>query len=257
MKLTDLTPDELAALFAFSVPAPLADLGMGAEAKTALRKLATSLPPSRQPVERNLRSRLYLDSSPWRASQRTIPTLSTLREAVWEDRWVCATLLRMRNVPIDHVMAPYALVAKGRTWYVVWRGRDERLRVDLASHIIAAEKTRETFVRPQQFDVEDFWTTWAAAHEAGRWLFPVSARVRRDVHADIERDLGGQIRNKKSSCEPGEWIQIELAFDHFEHARATLLGYGGAVEVLQPKALRRSIADFAQSIVDRYSTGPD
>jgi hypothetical protein len=47
-------------------------------------------------------------------SREAIPTLSTLRQALWEDRWVRATLLRVRQIPIEHEIAPYGLVAKGR-----------------------------------------------------------------------------------------------------------------------------------------------
>lgn len=43
-----------------------------------------------------------------------------------------------------------------------------------------------------------------------------------------------------------------MEFDHFEHARTSLLGYGNAVKVIEPDALRLSIADFAQQIVEMY-----
>jgi len=255
VKLTDLTPEELGALFAFSVPAPLADLGMGAQAKGALRKLATSLPSSRQDVERDVRSRLYLDPNPWRPSVEAIPTLSTLRRAVWEDRWVRATLIRVRRVRIQHEMAPYSLVAKGRVWYVVWKGSDHRIRVDRASDVVEAELADRTFDRPAAFDLETFWTQWTAEYEAGLWFFEVRARVRPDALPELERDLDRHIRHTNAAPEDKGWVRVELAFDHFEHARATLLAYGGAVEILQPQALRQSVAAYAQSIVDRYAGG--
>ena len=63
LRLTDLTGNELEALFALSVSAPLADLGMGAEAKGAMLKLAAGLPASRGGVERDVRNRIHLDRS--------------------------------------------------------------------------------------------------------------------------------------------------------------------------------------------------
>ena len=45
---------------------------------------------------------------------------------------------------------------------------------------------------------------------------------------------------------------IELDFDSFEAARTTMLSLGGAVEVLSPEALRRSVADFAEQTRTRY-----
>jgi predicted DNA-binding transcriptional regulator YafY len=252
VRLTDLTQDELAALFTFSVPAPLADLGMGAEAKGALLKLAAALPAARQDVERDVRSRLYLDPNPWRASRERIPTLSTLRQAVWEDRWVRATFLRVRQIPIEHEIAPYALVAKGRAWYVVWRRRDGELRVDRASDVIEAKLMDETFDRPPGFDLAGFWTAWAAAYETSRWFFPVTLRTTAEALPSLERDLGRRIRRTGDAEQGSMSIEVEMTFDHFEHARAALLAYGGAVEVIEPDALRLSIADFGRRIVETY-----
>jgi len=252
VRLTDLTQGELAALFTFSVPAPLADLGMGGTAKGALLKLAAALPQARQDVERDVRSRLYLDPNPWRASREAVPTLSILRQAAWEDRWLRATLLRARQIRVEHEMAPYGLVAKGRAWYVVWRRRDGELRVDRVSDVLEAELMEGTFERPPGLDLGEFWTTWAAEYEAHRWFLPVTLRVTPEVLPELERALGRHIRRTDDS-EPGsEFTDVEMAFDHFEHARAALLAYGGAVEVIEPDALRFSIADFARQIVETY-----
>ena len=157
----------------------------------------------------------------------------------------------MRQIPIEHEIAPYALVAKGRVWYVVWRRHDGDLRVDHASDVIEAELI-ETFDRPPGFDLARLWTTGAAAYEAGRWLFRVTLRATAEVLPDLERDLGRHIR-RAGNAEPGKMcIEVEMTFDHFEHARSALLAFGGAVQVIEPEALRLSIADFARRIVRTY-----
>jgi predicted DNA-binding transcriptional regulator YafY len=258
LKLTDLKPDELAALFTFRVPAPLDDLGMGEEAKVALRKLATSLPAAHHGVEQDVRSRLYLDPSPWHASHESVPTLSTLQKAVWENRWVRTTLLRARQIRVDHEMAPLALVAKGQTWYVIWQRRDGALRVDRVPNVLEAALTEETFRRPPDFNLEAYWAAWSAEYEAGSGFFPVTVRVRRAALLDFERDLGQRIQSTGAGSGGEEWIQVELSFDYLEHARSALLAYGGALEVIEPEALRRSIADFGQRIAEVYeSAGAD
>jgi predicted DNA-binding transcriptional regulator YafY len=48
------------------------------------------------------------------------------------------------------------------------------------------------------------------------------------------------------------WRRLELKFESFEEARSQLLAYGRAVEVLEPQALRLSLVDFAQQIVNFY-----
>jgi predicted DNA-binding transcriptional regulator YafY len=48
------------------------------------------------------------------------------------------------------------------------------------------------------------------------------------------------------------WQTLTLTFESLEAARARILGYGGAVEVLEPLALRRSVMDFAAQTLSRY-----
>ena len=252
VQLTDLNETELAALFALGVPAPLSDLGMGAGARGALLKLAAALPQARRGVDRNVRSRLYLDPNPWHATHESIPTLSALRQAAWEDRWVRVTLLRVRQIPIEHEMAPYGLVAKGRIWYVIWRRRDEQLRVDRASDVIRAEVTQERFVRSSDFDLAEFWTNWASAHETMQWPYHVRLRVAGDTWRVIERDLARHVEQSADAHPERSWIDVQLAFDTLEHARGVLLGLGSAVEVMEPDALRLSMADFAEQILATY-----
>jgi len=45
---------------------------------------------------------------------------------------------------------------------------------------------------------------------------------------------------------------VNLEFESFEQAQSLLLGYGGAVEVQAPDALRLSIADFGRQIASVY-----
>jgi predicted DNA-binding transcriptional regulator YafY len=48
-------------------------------------------------------------------------------------------------------------------------------------------------------------------------------------------------------------LRIELSFDSLEAARDQLLPLGRGVEVVEPQALRLTIADYAGQIVDRYA----
>lgn len=253
MKLTDLTHDELAALFTLNVPAPLADLGMGAEAKGALLKLAAAQPVARRGVERDVRSRLYLDPDPWNASRVALPTLSTFRRAVWDDRWVRATFVRAHLVPIEREIAPHGLVAKGAGWYVVWGGRDGELRVDRVAAAVDAKLLDERFERPPGFDLAEFWTTWAAAYEAARPFFRVVVRVRSDVVSRLKQHHGRHIERAGAAQPHSSRAEVEMAFDDFEQARALLLSFGNAAEVVEPLALRLSIADYATQIGRVYA----
>ena len=254
MKLTDLTSDELQALFALSVPTALSDLGMESEARGALLKLAASLPAARRAVERDVRSRIYLDPDPWRSSRESIPTLATLRQAVWEDRWVAAVFLRAKLIQVEHEIAPYGLVAKGKSWYVVWSGRNGDVRVDNAASVIGAVLIDESFRRAPAFDLARFWTSWAASHEASRPVLEVHLRVRADVVGSLKRTIRPPIEPIESanSSASRPWVKLIAGFDDFEQARALLLAYGGAVEVIEPESLRLSVEDYARQTLLIY-----
>jgi predicted DNA-binding transcriptional regulator YafY len=49
------------------------------------------------------------------------------------------------------------------------------------------------------------------------------------------------------------WKHLTLSFESLDEARRRLLGFGGAVEVLRPLALRCSMKDYATQILNRYT----
>jgi len=252
MRLTDLTRDELEALFALSVSAPLAALGMGAEAKGAMLKLTAGLPASRSGVARDIRNRIHLDPHDWSTPRETLPILPALRQAVWESRWARVTFLGARLVPFERDIAPHGLVAKGAAWYVVWRNQDGKMRANRVASAIDATILDEGFDRDEDFDLEGFWTDWAQARAASRGGLHVKAKASTDALAQLKYRLGCHIDRVHEENADEEARQIFLTFETLEQARDCLLAYGNAIEVLEPKALRLSIADFAEQVCGMY-----
>jgi predicted DNA-binding transcriptional regulator YafY len=246
IRLTDLTQDELAALFTIAVPTPLVDLGVGQEARGALLKLAAALPAARRGIEQHVRSRIHLDPESWNPNQDLSPSLSVLRQGAWADLWMKVTFRRVRGIRIEREIAPYGLVAKATQWYIIWRARDGSVHVDRASSVVQAALLEERFVREETFDLVTYWSQWAARHKANRPAFAVTALVHADVLPSLKSELGME---KVILCEKPEHdgrLRLQLTFEFFEQARSMLLGFGGAVEVLSPEALRLSMADFGE-----------
>jgi predicted DNA-binding transcriptional regulator YafY len=159
--LTGLTQDEVRALFMLSIPAPLAELGVGQELRAALFKLAAALPASRRGDEERVRRRIHLDSVAWFQTNEPVPYLHTIQRAVWDDR----RLDLVYRLPFDARgqwrVEPYGLVAKASTWYLVCThgGHIRALRV---SHVLDARLVDEPFQRPADFDLAAFWRAWCA-----------------------------------------------------------------------------------------------
>jgi len=52
-----------------------------------------------------------------------------------------------------------------------------------------------------------------------------------------------------------DWTLVQIDFDHFMQARTQLSGWGAAIQVLTPEALRLSIIDYAKQTIQIYREG--
>lgn len=251
--LTGLTPDEARALFMMSVPAPLAQLGVGQELKAAMLKLSASLPDSRRSDEARARQRIHLDSSWWFQGEAAVPCLQMLQQAVWNDRKVRMKFRTYFGRQVEQVVAPYGLVAKANLWHLVYDW-EEKIRVIRISRVTETELLAETFARPADFELVGFWEKWCADYESQP---PYVARVRvsPQILTSLPYHLEERFRNRNEQNTPPDpdgWVTLDLPFESFETARTRLLGLGRAVEVLEPEPLRKSIIDFAEQIKNFY-----
>jgi predicted DNA-binding transcriptional regulator YafY len=253
--LTQLTTDEMGALFLSSREEPLRDLGLSDPLRAALLKLTAALPASRQAEKRRVSERILLDSTARPGRKEPAEHLATLHQAAMENRWVLVTLRRPFGVLSERRIALHGLVAKGGGWFLVWAAEDGRCRVDRLSAVRAAELQEARFERVQGYQLERFWTEWRDRQARDRPVFGVRLRVREDAMEYVEDALSlrqGVFYGVPKASET--WVTIDVAFTSLEDARRAILSLGGAVEVISPNALRRSVEDFAEQIRAVYHT---
>lgn len=253
--LTGFTEDEIRTLFLMSIPAPLDDLGLSQDFRSALLKLNASVPSYYNGSAESSRQRIHIDLEPWGdRSIEPVPFLQVLLQAVREDR-----MINLRyKMPYGHQMegetAPYGLVAKAGAWYVLvkWKGQIRPIRL---SRILSVEVLGETFERPDDFDLQAFWKDWMRATiEASRYEYRVTARIAPSQLPNLPNYFGNEIESQAKIAVPDEdgWITISLPFEHFFAARDYFLGRGGAAEVISPEPLRLSVIDFARQVLRKY-----
>lgn len=251
--LTQLTTDEIGALFLSGIQQPLKDIGLSDTLRGAMLKLSAALPEARQEASTRVARRIVIDSTPWSGRAEPIGHLAVLHRATMEDRWVGVTFSRMFNVRTRRRTAPYGLIAKSGAWFFVWAGEDGRLRVDRTSSVREAAIEEERFGRPADFDLEAFWAAWRDRQEASAPALDVRLRVRKDALEFVEDALGARRGIFYGVPTPSdEWVTMNASFPFLEDARREILAFGGAVEVLSPEPLRRSVIDFAEQITDLY-----
>jgi predicted DNA-binding transcriptional regulator YafY len=252
--LTGLTRHEVRALFMLSIPAPLAELGVGQDLRAALLKLSAALPVAHRQDEERVRQRIHLDAVEWFHAREPVPHLKTIQQAVWQDRRLLLTYHLPFETRVERLVDPYGLVAKASVWYLVC-ARDGHIRVHRVSNVLEARLVDGSFERPADFDLAAFWKTWCAEVEANRSSYPVSVRVSEDLVPFLPRFFGDGMRTVMQETGPPDaegWVTMTLPFESLEDARSRILGFGGAIEVLEPQALLESVLDFAAQITARY-----
>jgi predicted DNA-binding transcriptional regulator YafY len=247
--LTGLTEDETRALFMLRIPAPLAELGLGQELRSALLKLAAALPDSRREAGSRVRQRFHLDSNWWHQGNEALPHLKTLYQAVWEDRLLYLRYQPVYRVEMEQLVRPYGLVAKAGVWYLVF-DRHGQIDVHRVAQLLEARLTEENFTRPADFDLASFWEKWCTDEEKRRSLFSVRVRIGPEFVPLLPVFFGDQA--VLGSPDSHGLRTLELSFESFEAARDRLLSLGRAVEVLSPPALRKSLVDYARQILELY-----
>jgi predicted DNA-binding transcriptional regulator YafY len=253
-RLTGLSEDEARAIFLHNIPSPLAQLGIASDIKSALRKLMASLPAKDRFQEQSVRQRIHLDSVAWDQTLPPTPYLPLIHRAIWEDHQLLVTFRSFFDTVIKRTLSPYGLVAKASIWYLVYAWKDT-LRVMQVSELVDVQRAETRFARPMEFNLAAFWDQWCKEFEAYREIYRVETRVSPILLPILKVHFGDQVGNIPTHRQPeehGKWLEIVLPFKNLEEARARILGYGGAIEVVKPKALRLSILDYARQTVRRY-----
>jgi predicted DNA-binding transcriptional regulator YafY len=253
--LTGLTQDEVRALLMLTIPAPFIDLGISQDLRAALFKMAASLPAARRLDEERIRQRFYLDSVGWSSTGEPVPHLKTIQEAVWQDLRLRITYRLPFETHAEWVVEPYGLVAKAGAWYLVC-ARHGYVRTHRVSLVVDAYATGETFQRPPDFCLAQYWRAWCDEYEGNRPDYPVKVRVAPELVRFLPQHFGEAIRGAIASAGPADeegWLTVVLPFETRWAAHRQLLSYGRAIEVLEPVALREMIVDYATQIVALYA----
>jgi predicted DNA-binding transcriptional regulator YafY len=253
--VTGMTDEELRALVALGSSA---DGGaLGSSLASASRKLLAALPDARRAGVDRARRRLLVEHQGWRRAPEELPALPALDAALVADERV-----RLQYATGDAAHAtwrtvdPYGLVSKAGTWYLVaaHRGQPKMYRV---SRVRAVAATGTPARRPDERDLAEVWTelrerleTPTAEVEVRLLVDPAWAPTLRRVHLAV---LAGPWRTEGVAPDGREILAAP--FRSLVGARAGLLGYGEAVEILEPAALREEMADAAARVVAMYTAG--
>ena len=251
--LTGLNESEIQSLFVTQSPKVLADLKLQKASEGALLKLLAALPAIHRRGAERARQRIYVDSSGWSHTQAdSVPLLPVLQDAIWNEHKLKITYQRGPGChPVDRVLDPLGLVAKGNAWYLV-AGVEDNIRSYRIARISDAELLAEHTQIPADFDLATYWEKSAATFKANLPNYVATFSVSPTVFPRLR--FAGRFARVGDVIETGAdgWHSVEVGFDVEEMACEYALGFGANLEVLEPQSLREKVIQMAEQVVRRY-----
>jgi len=246
-----LQPDEIQALCLLPPPDVLARLGLRQASEAGWIKLLAALPAPQQQMAELIRQRLYVDGAGWGKSTEDLTWLPAAQEAVWKALQIELGYARTDGEQVERIVDPLGLVVKGNAWYLVAAVPDG-LRTYRISRVRSLRTTGETFVRPNDFDLCDYWTREQREFVERRPSYPVTVRVAPSVLPRLRfSSRFARILRTEEPAGDG-WSLVHLEFDVEHVACEWALGWGPDVEVLAPEPLRIAVVRQARALLARY-----
>jgi predicted DNA-binding transcriptional regulator YafY len=246
--LSGLTADETRALFVLAGPATTTAPAV----KSALRKLVRALPEPMRDSADAAAAAVVIDPRRWGdPGRRARPVALNLLEAAVIDRAAVELDYRDRSGATSaRVVHPLGLADKSGAWYLM-AGTVTGLRTFRVDRVVAARLTGEHFSRPADFDLQDAWSR--AVEEIERYRASVTATVR--VPVDLTWYFLGQWGRHARVAEKDDDMNVVVVGERSILAIARqLAGWGGAIEIVEPLALRQELIRIGEALVRQKVT---
>ncbi|QIS12122.1 helix-turn-helix transcriptional regulator [Nocardia arthritidis] len=262
-KLTGLTADEAQSLFLTGLPKTAADLGLGDAVTTARLKLTAALSPELRDRADRIAKRFLIDRLPWYSESEEVPFLPTVADAVWNQH-----LLTMRyhrqwadQTVVTRTVAPYGIVAKAGLWYLVARHTEqqtEHIRTYRVSRILRLDTLTETFDRPTDFELTDYWHTLLSdldtRRRTGQAIVRLSPDALRRLPDVLDPLMTAAVEHTALTPDEYGWYRAVIPIESTERALGQLLSLGAGVEILAPADLREAAVAVIRGLANTYLT---
>jgi predicted DNA-binding transcriptional regulator YafY len=255
-RLTGLTGDEAGTLFLAGMPGPAAELGLGSVLAAAQLKLRASLPGELADRADRVRERFHLDAPGWFRGEEPTPHLAVVADAVWSGRCLAVRYRRWKAPrEVSRTLAPLGVVLKAGRWYLV-AASAERVTAYRVSNILDAEPLDSPVVRPDGFDLAEFWLDWTQRYE--RSVYTGQAVVRMTTAAlefmtfVFPPEMSRVARASAGEPDADGWVTTVVPIESVKHGHTELLKLGATAEVLEPPELRDLLTETARSLAATY-----
>ena len=255
LDLSGFNDRDLQALAALNIPGPFFEIGLGSGLKTALEKLLSVLDEDFHQTKTWQKNRFLILPVRTDKKPQANSGLNLLQKAVRQDQIISCQLIYPIHFGLsDRIeLAPHTLIAAQGQWYLIAQRKDY-YRVFPLTQLVNIQITDKSFARDENFNARQHWDHWVSNREQNLPSFPVIIEIQLEMlryfysRFNIPYDLIEDINPRNG------WQKIRVYFETLDQARTILLSLGGSFEVIEPAALRLSIIDFANKILDTHES---
>ncbi|MFT4041344.1 MAG: YafY family protein [Thermomicrobiales bacterium] len=247
--LTGLTSEEARALFLVAGPA-----AVDPAARSALRKLVLALPaPFRGPAEAAAAATLH-DPVGWGgAVSPHARTMETLHRAVIDREQMELTYRAADGKTSVRLIDPYGLVAKAGLWYLV-AGTAAGQRTFRVDRIQTATLTGQPATVPEDFNLTTAWREIANAVDAQRTRVCATVRATPIMVVGLRAQFGADVGAETPA--DTALSEVEICAASSDELAERLAGWGRAVTVRSPDAVRVRLAAIGAELLETYGATP-
>jgi len=253
--ISGLTLDDLKSLFILPSDKLLEELAIRTGGQDIRRKLMASMPDVVKRSARDYMEKIYIDTGTWKPSAMEGERLKTLREvqaALWEDRKLRINYRNAEGELGERTVCPLGLVVKGNVWYLIASNEQAEYRIYRISRIHETEVLPETFARPENFDLIEYW-------KRSKQQFAASLPSY-EVQVTVDRSIMGRVTFTDKFLQMAEFVSdaddptplLKLRFDTEQEAVQYVLGFGSKMKIVQPAHLIPLIVAEARQVLRMY-----
>ena len=254
LNLTGFNSRDIQALASLNIPGSMDEIGLGSSLRTALQKLLSAIDADPENDPAWMQSRFYMHSPARFFPHGRHTNLPVIQKAVWEDRLITCRLRYPIHFGLSDplTMAPFTLVTSDKRWYVI-AARKTFTRVYPLENLIDVQLLHHCFERPDNYDPKNIWNQWQKVEAQLRNNFEVLVRITDEMMPWLPLLASNPfVSVKNQEREQAGWNLVRIYFDNLHQARTQILGFGSAIEVIQPESLRNSVIDYANNIKKLY-----
>jgi predicted DNA-binding transcriptional regulator YafY len=247
--LTGMKTEEMQSLLFAHSSRLLKDLGLGGVFEDAFQKLLAAFPVTMRGDAEIARQRIHIDGAGWHQSDEMLLELPIFQEAIWQEKKLFIQYQRDADI-VERVVEPLGLVAKSSIWYLI-AAAEEGMRTYRISRMVSAKMSKESFQRPESFDLALYWEQSTRDFKANLPQYLSRIRFNEKVLSRISQQRYMKLLNTVSV--DSHWLEADVEFNTLDSACEIVLGYGPLVVVLAPIELRDKVLAQANAILLMYS----